>query len=347
LDAPEPRRYEWLLHAFRPMRCEPGERRATSASGDARLDVTFLVPGELDFEQTDQFTVPYEHDAPFHVPRDPRAGTQWHFKAALPVARRAQRFLTVLHARRAGEPRLAPTLAADGLGVEISVGDRLYRIVFREAEGRELCAGGVSADGHLLAVRSGGGEGLSFVAAGARRVRLGSEELIRSDEPADCAVVVDNFGGAVAIGPNAAPIRMQLFGENEVTAIKGADDLRVEGGSVNVGPSCRPRAFEFLRDAPPREVPTALTLKFNGERLAARAERLDRQRWVAYFEPRATMVISAPPEGVKISGATVRREAGGALRIEPGSPAAVVGRLPATAELSLEGAAAAGGIRPA
>lgn len=339
LDAPQPRRYEWLLHAFKPMRCEPGAQRVTSSSGDARLDVTFLAPGGLVFEQTDQFTVAVEHDAPFHVPRDPAAGAQWHFKASLPVARRAQRFLTVLHARRAGEPRLTPVLAADGHGVELLAGGRLHKVLFRAGEGEDLRAGGLSTDGHLLAVRLGGdGRAVSFLAAGARRVGRGREQLLQSDEPTDCAVTLDDSGGAVALGATAATVHLRLFGAGEVSAVKGEADLYGADGLISVRPSRLPRAFEFLRRGLPHDAPETVVLKVGGARVVLRAERLDRRRWVAYFEPRVTTRIAGVPGGIKIAGATVRREAGGVLSISPGSVAAVVGELPAPGELVLDGA---------
>lgn len=287
LDAPEPHRYEWLLHAFKQLQIEPGEQRITSSSGDARLDVTFLTPSQLDFEQTDQFSVPFEHDAPFHVPRDPRQGLQWHFKATAPVAGRAQRFLTVLHARKAHEPRLAPSLTVDGLGVELLWDERLYQVLFRNNESQDLCAAGISTDGHVLAVRSGDASGeLSFMVAGARRVQRNGVEILQSNEPADCAINLDGCGAVI---------------------------------------DC----------ALPHFAPRTITLKLGCARLVAHAEQLDRRRWVAYFEPPATTLISRLPNGIKITGATVRRTGLSEWRINPGSTVAVVGPLPLPDELEL------------
>ncbi|OGG05365.1 MAG: hypothetical protein A3F83_12205 [Candidatus Glassbacteria bacterium RIFCSPLOWO2_12_FULL_58_11] len=57
LEAPQPVRYDWLLHALEKMEIDEINNTVTVRRGKARLTVKFLEPAELSFSQTGKFDV--------------------------------------------------------------------------------------------------------------------------------------------------------------------------------------------------------------------------------------------------------------------------------------------------
>ncbi len=64
IESPEPRRFEWRLHALEKMDIDDEKGIVTVKRGKARMRVVFLNPERLEFTQTDRIQWPPEDDSP-------------------------------------------------------------------------------------------------------------------------------------------------------------------------------------------------------------------------------------------------------------------------------------------
>ncbi len=100
LAATKPTRFEWRLHSLEKMQVWPEKQKLLLRRADAQMEVAFLAPRPLEFQQTDQFSPPPENGAP----------NQWHL-TVLPVATQKEVFFfTVFRPFRRGQslPPLEP-----------------------------------------------------------------------------------------------------------------------------------------------------------------------------------------------------------------------------------------------
>ena len=77
LEAPEPARFQWMLHAFEEM--EVGEAQIISRHDGSALDVRLSSPAGLKLSQTDQFDTPYNDRIPEQFHED--LANHWHVTA--------------------------------------------------------------------------------------------------------------------------------------------------------------------------------------------------------------------------------------------------------------------------
>jgi hypothetical protein len=77
LEAPEPARFQWMLHALEEM--ELGEARVISRRDGATLDVRLFSPAGLTLSQTDVFDTPYNDRIPEQFHED--LANHWHVTA--------------------------------------------------------------------------------------------------------------------------------------------------------------------------------------------------------------------------------------------------------------------------
>lgn len=144
IEAAKPATYQWLLHARSQFQLDPEQLALVSAQGQARLRVQFLLPGKLEFSQTDQFDVP---------PEKPDSPNQWHFRASTTAPAPTMGFLTVLLPYREGDEGKLPackSLAATG-GVVAQVGRDL--IAWKAPGAKVVQAGQFSSEADLVALR--------------------------------------------------------------------------------------------------------------------------------------------------------------------------------------------------
>ena len=90
LEAPEPVRFDWLLHALEKMEIDDETRTVTIKRGKARLTVQFLCPESLSFSQNDKFSV------------DPGPGypDQWHLSVSTTEKSEAEVFMVRMKVSR-------------------------------------------------------------------------------------------------------------------------------------------------------------------------------------------------------------------------------------------------------
>ncbi|TCL74104.1 heparinase II/III-like protein [Hydrogenispora ethanolica] len=96
LQSGAPVSYQWLLHAKEPFAIVPAQGTATMERHQAGLRVMFLEPepGQLDFSQTDRFSVPVDPHFAAKLP------PEWHLTVAAERPQTARDFLTLLQPYR-------------------------------------------------------------------------------------------------------------------------------------------------------------------------------------------------------------------------------------------------------
>lgn len=97
LAAPKPHTWKYTLNAFERMETDEAAQRVRIARGAARLDVRFLGPRKVSFEQVNAFDPP-----PVEFVRNLKV--PWHLEAATPPCT-ATSIVSVLETRRADDPR--------------------------------------------------------------------------------------------------------------------------------------------------------------------------------------------------------------------------------------------------
>jgi len=105
LAAPEPARFQWLLHALEKMNIDEPTATVVSARKGASLTVRLACDAGLSFHQTDLFDTPFNEDNPpeYHERRE----NQWHFRAAT--------------SKPAGQTRIAALMVVRGAGEDFAV----------------------------------------------------------------------------------------------------------------------------------------------------------------------------------------------------------------------------------
>jgi hypothetical protein len=133
-SAGEPSTFQWLLHARNEMDLSEEAKRVTISEGQVRLQVDFLEPEGLKFEQrTGWDPLP---DRPETAP------PQFHFTASTQEPQRSARIVSVLSPHRAGTTGALPSarLVESEGGIAIQVGDDL--VLWKEAGAAEVRAAG-------------------------------------------------------------------------------------------------------------------------------------------------------------------------------------------------------------
>ena len=151
LEAPQPSRFEWLLHGCRRIGVEEADRTLRITNAPAAMTVRLLLPERIEFTQTDRYEPEPEMTA--------KGGTwsnTWHLSAASERARQT-RFLAVLMPCRTGaEDRLPAVrlLRGDGAdGVELKTQDGTRDVVaFRADRGaKTVTCGGIESPAQVFA----------------------------------------------------------------------------------------------------------------------------------------------------------------------------------------------------
>jgi hypothetical protein len=123
LQAPEPARFQWLLHAYRRMEVGESNRVVRVENDPAAMDVHLLLPDRVEFSQTDKYV-------PEPEPIARQWENTWHLSAGTPEPARTAQFLAVMFVHRKGQAGALPSVElVRGKG---AVGARL-----RSADGAE------------------------------------------------------------------------------------------------------------------------------------------------------------------------------------------------------------------
>jgi len=120
LEAPEPAQFQWLLHAFEPMRMDEKRQTVAARRGDAELQVRLSCEQSLGFVETSEFETSVNAGNPPEYRRDDLPD-QWHFTAA--TRHKAKRVVIVAAmAVTAKREQVAVEWRDGGVGIETAVG---------------------------------------------------------------------------------------------------------------------------------------------------------------------------------------------------------------------------------
>ncbi len=143
--------YQWLLHALEQMEVDEEARGVTVRSGDAAVQVLFLTPDRLQFQQSGNFDV--DPDPAFERGWRP----QWHLTASTVAPAQRGEFLTLLVPYQTNDPP-GPIEASllEGTGcraAEIRTAAGRHVVLFRHSgyDG-SMQAGGLASNALALAV---------------------------------------------------------------------------------------------------------------------------------------------------------------------------------------------------
>lgn len=216
-------RFQWLLHAREEMQLEPQAGAIVSRKGKAALQVDFLAPaaGELQFSQTDQFTVPLDKNFSKGRPNE------WHARAETKRAQPIGEFLTVLYPFKQGEAaaisRRLP--ASKGFAAQIeTAGGQDVVLLAREAEVSLVASDAGQLLGRAGFVSRKQGQLAGFVLVEGQFLHTGDLSLAAS-VPLTLEGQVSTDGWTLELNPHPA-VEMQLalpFAPATIEGLSAAD----------------------------------------------------------------------------------------------------------------------------
>lgn len=181
LESDEPSTWTWCGHALNEMAIDEGARRVTITEGEAALDIAFAAPVALSFTQHDHWDG--------HPPQGRFADqpNQWHLYAETDETSATERFVTLMHVRKGGEPQEFSSGAPDaGDGVRAQMGGLLAAV--RDGDER-LVIGDNIVDARMAAAQIDG-DGAKILALDCREISAASApaKLFTSTEPVTVAL---------------------------------------------------------------------------------------------------------------------------------------------------------------
>ncbi len=213
LAAPQPVRFQWLLHSLEAPALDTAERAVLLRRGQARLAVRHLLPAALAQTQTDQFSVPPEACGGNYA-------NQWHYTAETSAAAPTAHVLTLLHAFAGTDPAPATATAVEtptAAGATMAWPDRHLTAAFAAEPSavttlQDLAFTGLAAACEVrTAAAPGPAAMVRYLLVNGRSLRLGAQALVEADSPV--SVSVGRVGTALrgdVTAPQALTVRLCL-----------------------------------------------------------------------------------------------------------------------------------------
>ena len=231
LAAENPSTFTWCCHALEQMQIDEQERRITITQGNAAADIYFAAPGGLRFTQDDEFGT------------DPQARyasqlKQWHAYVETTEESTTQRFVTLIHVRRAADAlQQVEFFSADG-GICIKAGEPSSGVLGFVATGEEpVEADGVRCDARQMLVQElPDSSGTLYVGVGLKEYAPArGQAVFGADHAVDAAVWYDAATQQLrdAVIRAAEPTRVSIaYGEQPPTSI-GLDGAELAAGAYS------------------------------------------------------------------------------------------------------------------
>jgi hypothetical protein len=150
LRAPQPARFEWLLHAYRRIEIAESQRMLRVENGPAAMNVHLLLPERVEFAQTNR----YEPE-----PESIARGWEntWHVTVGTATPARAAPYLAVLLVHRKGKedslPKVAMVAGTGAVGVRLTAREGAEDLVaFRmDSHAPTVVCGGIESGARVFA----------------------------------------------------------------------------------------------------------------------------------------------------------------------------------------------------
>ena len=123
IRAKQPATFQYMLHAPAKFTLDP-PRLASIQNDDARVDIEFLHPSDLQITQTDKYNPPPAEWATFKL-------SEWHMTATTPTKSERQEFLT-LYRMNGQKVRWEEEKTDEGRELSVSVGDATIQLILTE-----------------------------------------------------------------------------------------------------------------------------------------------------------------------------------------------------------------------
>jgi hypothetical protein len=150
LRAPQPARFQWLLHAYHRIDVDEASRILRVENAPAAMDVHLLLPERVTFSQTDRYD-------PEPESTKGRWENTWHLTAGTVSPARAAQFLTVLVPHRDGKeatlPKVELVRGTGTVGVRLTAADGARDLVaFRtDPQAEVVSCDGIESAGRVFA----------------------------------------------------------------------------------------------------------------------------------------------------------------------------------------------------
>jgi len=150
LLAPEPSRFQWLLHACHRVEMAEANRVLRVVNAPAAMNVHLLLPERVEMTQTDKYE-------PEPEPIAKRWENTWHLTASTAVPAKGAQFLAVLLVHRQGQestlPKVELVRGTGAVGVRLTAPDGGEDVVaFRtDQDSPKVTCGGVECTGRVFA----------------------------------------------------------------------------------------------------------------------------------------------------------------------------------------------------
>ena len=150
LRAPEPARFQWLLHAYHQIQVDESARVLRVKNEPAAMNVHLLLPEALEFAQTDKYDPEPEATAG-------QWQNTWHLTAGTKEPAASQQFLAVMLVHRSDGETALPTVqfvsGTGALGVRLTAPDGATDLVaFRtDPQAPRVVCGGIESTGRVFA----------------------------------------------------------------------------------------------------------------------------------------------------------------------------------------------------
>jgi hypothetical protein len=150
LHAPEPARFQWLLHAYQQIQVDQAARVLRVENRPAAMDVHLLLPESVEFTQTDRYDPEPESTAG-------QWQNTWHLTASTTQPAASQHFLAVMLVHRSDEYSDRPTIelveGTGSLGVRLTAPNgAVDTVAFRtDPQVGQVACGGIESTGRVFA----------------------------------------------------------------------------------------------------------------------------------------------------------------------------------------------------
>lgn len=150
LHAPQPTRFQWLLHAYRKIQVDSAAGVLRVQNAPAAMKVHLLAPDDVEFTQTDRYDPEPESTAGDWK-------NTWHLTASTTAAAQRQQFLAVMLVHHQGEesalPQVERVSGRGAVGVRLTAADGATDLVaFRtDLQAAAVACGGVESTGRVFA----------------------------------------------------------------------------------------------------------------------------------------------------------------------------------------------------
>jgi hypothetical protein len=226
LSAPEPSYYNWLFHTIAPIQIDERTKKAELTQNGVNLELSFLVPNELSFEQTDRYYTKGDAQAVFKeaevVPETDR-GKQYHLAATTAKPASEGRFITVLYPYK-GEKALTFTSAKKDNSYQVMAtgeGRRDLTLISLDRTSGQLTGQGMEAQGTIAAASWQNAKAQKLFLSGTF-LKLDTVNYLSSDKHGTFTVEYLSAGEKVVVRlAEAAQIAVRLAGRPQEVELDG------------------------------------------------------------------------------------------------------------------------------